>query len=162
MRAERQTASLMCNEGILGGQVSKTIDINQEALHLTFQPVVMPILLLVKGHKKLSVSEDTSMLLGSWSICAVCGFSRCWCTCSASQRIYPGYGFNTFNILCEALVFGILKTYWLLGRLRVYCFSRDIHIWQEDAMVSGRGLLRNYRVQFDQPHHPRAIELQTK
>ena len=39
--------------------------IHQEAFHLSLQPVMMPILLLMKGHKKLSVVENTSALLGS-------------------------------------------------------------------------------------------------
>src|SRR4051812_31738815 len=100
---------------------------------------MMPILLLMKGHKKLSVIESTSALLGSLSCCAVSGFSRgrAWCTCSASQRIHPGDGFNTFNILSEALVFCILKTQRLLGRFGIDGFSRGIHIWQEDSMIAG-------------------------
>ena len=55
----------MGNESVLGGKISDAIYIHQEALHLSLQLVMMPILLLMKGHKKLSVVENTSALLGS-------------------------------------------------------------------------------------------------
>ena len=93
----------MCNKGILGGKIANAINIHQEALHLMLQPVMMPILFLMKSHKKLSVVENTSALLGLWSSCTVSGFSesRMRCTCSASQRIHMSYGFNAFNVLSE-------------------------------------------------------------
>ena len=65
----------MGNESVLGGKISDAIYIHQEAFHLSLQPVMMPILLLMKGHKKLSVVENTSALLGSWSSGTVSGFS---------------------------------------------------------------------------------------
>ena len=129
----------MGNKSILGGKITNAINIHQEALHLMLQPVMMPILFLMKSHKKLSVVENTSALLGSWSSCTISGFSgsRAWCTCSASQRIHSRGCFNSFNVLSEALVFCILKTERLPGRLRIDGFSRGVHIRQEDRMVAG-------------------------
>ena len=102
----------MSNKGILGGKIANAINIHQEALHLTLQPVMMPILFLMKSHKKLSVIENTSALLGSWVSCTVSGFSesRMRCTCSANQRIHTSDCFNSFNGLCEASVISIVKT----------------------------------------------------
>ena len=133
----------MGNKSILGGKIANAINIHQEALHLTLEPVMMPILFLMKSHKKLSVIENTSALLGSWSSCTVSGFSesRMRCTCSASQRIHTSYGFNAFNVLSETLMLCILKTERFLGRLRIDGFNRHIHIRQKDPMVAGRGLI---------------------
>ena len=91
----------MGNKGILGGKIANAINIHQEALHLTLQPVMMPILFLMKSHKKLSVIENTSALLGPLGNGAFSGFSegRVWCTCSASQRIHPSDCFNSFSVL---------------------------------------------------------------
>ena len=102
----------MGNESILGGKIANAINFHQEAFHQTLQLVMMPILFLMKSHKKLSVVENTSALLGSWSSCTISGFSgsRVWCTCSASQRIHPSDCFNSFNVLGETLMLCILKT----------------------------------------------------
>ena len=102
----------MSNKGILGGKIANAINIHQEALHLMLQPVMMPILFLMKSHKKLSVIENTSALLGSWSSCIVSGFSesRMRCTCSASQRIHTSDCFKYFNVLRKTLMLCILKT----------------------------------------------------
>ena len=54
----------MGNKGILGGKIANAVDIHQEALHLALQPVMMPILFLMKGNQKLSVIENTESLLG--------------------------------------------------------------------------------------------------
>ena len=109
----------MGNKGILGGKIANAVDIHQEALHLALQPVMMPILFLMKSHQKLSVVENTSALLGSWSSGTVSGFSgsRVWCTCSASQRIHTSDCFNSFNVLRETLMLRILKTKRFLVRL---------------------------------------------
>ena len=102
----------MGNKSILGGKIVNAINIHQEALHLMLQPVMMPILFLMKSHKKLSVIENTSALLGSWGSCTVSGFSesRMRCTCSASQRINMSDCFNSFNVLRKTLMLHILKT----------------------------------------------------
>ena len=91
----------MGNKGILGGKIANAVDIHQEALHLALQPVMMPILFLMKSHQKLSVIENTSALLGSLGNGAISGLSesRMRCTCSASQRIHPSDCFNSFNVL---------------------------------------------------------------
>ena len=65
----------MGNKGILGGKIANAINIHQEALHLALQPVMMPILFLMKSHQKLSVIENTSALLGSLGNGAISGFS---------------------------------------------------------------------------------------
>ena len=66
---------LVCDKCILGCQISDAIDLLHDASHLPLEPVVMPILLLVKSHKKLLVIECTSALLGSLCSRAVSGFS---------------------------------------------------------------------------------------
>ena len=102
----------MGNKSILGGKIANAINIHQEALHLTLQPVMMPILFLMKSHQKLSVIENTSALLGSLGNGAISGFSesRMRCTCSASQRIHTSDCFNSFNVLRKTLMLRILKT----------------------------------------------------
>ena len=91
----------MGDKGILGGKVANPVYVHQEALHLALQPVMMPILFLMKSHQKLSVIKNTSALLGSLGSCAVGGFSkgRMWCMCSSSQRIHTSDCFNSFNVL---------------------------------------------------------------
>ena len=133
----------MGNESILGGKISSAINIHQEAFHLTLQPVMMPILFLMKSHQKLSVIENTSALLGSLGNGAIGGFSkgRMWCTCSSSQRIYTSDCFNSFNVLRETLMLRILKTKRLLGRLRINGFNGHIHIRQKDSMIASRWLI---------------------
>ena len=112
-------------------------------LHLTLQPVMMPILFLMKSHQKLSVIENTSAVLGSLGSCAVGGFSesRMRCMCIASQRIHTSDCFNSFNVLRKTLMPCILKTERFLGKLRIDGFNRHIHIRQKDPMVAGRGLI---------------------
>ena len=55
----------MGNKSILGGKIANAINIHQEALHLTLQPVMLPILFLMQCHKRLSSIENTSTLLAS-------------------------------------------------------------------------------------------------
>ena len=59
----------MSDKCILGGKVVNAIDVHQEVLHLTLQPVVMLILLLMQGNEKLSVIENTRTLLRPLSNC---------------------------------------------------------------------------------------------
>ena len=49
----------MSDKCILGGKFANTIDVHQEALHMTLQPVVMLILFMMQGDEKLSVIENT-------------------------------------------------------------------------------------------------------
>ena len=102
----------MGNKSILGGKIVNVVNIHQEALHLILQPVMMPILFLMKSHKKLSVVENTRSLLGSLGNSAFGGFSKgtMRCTCSSSQRIYTSDSFNSFNVLRKTLMLRILKT----------------------------------------------------
>ena len=81
--------SFMGDKGILGGKVANVIDIHQEAMHLMLEPVMMPILFLMKGNQKLSVVENTRSLLGPLGNGAFSGFGEgtMRCTCSTSQRI---------------------------------------------------------------------------
>ena len=100
-------------------KIANAVDIHQEAFHLTLQPVMMPILFLMKSNQKLSVIESTRSLLGPLGNGAFSGFSEgtMRCTCSASQRINTSDCFNSFNVLRETLMLHILKTKRLLGRL---------------------------------------------
>ena len=66
----------MGNKSILGGKIANAVDIHQEAFIWRFQPVMMPILFLMKSHQKLSVIKNTSALLGSLGSCADGGFSK--------------------------------------------------------------------------------------
>ena len=52
----------MSDKSILGGKVVNEIYIHQEALHLTLEPKMMFILLLMQGHKKFSIIEDPRAL----------------------------------------------------------------------------------------------------
>ena len=70
-------AGFVSNKGILGGKVTNAIDIHQEALHLSFEPKVMFLLLLMKGHKKFSVIENARTLPRPLGNGAFSGFSRC-------------------------------------------------------------------------------------
>ena len=115
----------MSDKGILGGKVANAIDIQQEALHLSLQPVVMLLLFLMKGDEKLSVIEDTRSLSRPLRNCALSGFSigTMRTMCIASQRINTSDCLDSFNGLCEALVISIVKINRLLGRLWVYGFN---------------------------------------
>ena len=46
-----------------------------------------------------------------------------------------------FNSLREALMISIVKIYWLLGRLRVDGFNRQVKPRQENQMVTRRRLI---------------------
>ena len=120
----------MSDKCILGGKVANAIDIHKEALHLTLQPVVMLILLLMQGNEKLSVIENTRTLSRPLSYCAFSGFSTgtMRCTCIASQRINTSGSQNSFNGLSEALVIGVVKINGLIARLWVYGFDRQINL----------------------------------
>ena len=133
----------MGNKSILGGKIVNAINIHQEALHLTLQPVMMPILFLMKSHRKLSVIENTRSLLGSLGNSTFSGFSEgtMRCTCSTSQRINTSDCFNSFNVLSETLMLHILKTKRFLGRLRINGFNGHIHIRQKDPMIASRWLI---------------------
>ena len=98
----------MSDKGILGGKVANVIDIHQEALHLTLEPVVMLVMFLMQGHEKLSVIEHTRSLLRPWSNSAFCGFSACTASV-ACQRINMRSNLNTFNMLGKALTICIVK-----------------------------------------------------
>ena len=104
---------------------------------------MMSILFLMKSHQKLSVIENTRSLLGSLGNGAFGGFSEGMmrCTCSSSQRINTGDGFNSFNVLRETLMLRILKTKRLLGRLRINGSNGHLHIRQKDPMIASRWLL---------------------
>ena len=56
----------------------------------------------------------------------------------------------------------IVKINWLLGRLRVYGFDRQINLWQEYEMIARRRLIVDSRVKLDKTHYPWSIELQTE
>ena len=58
----------MGNKGILGGKIANAVDVHQEALHLVLQPVMMPILFLMKSRQKLSVIRTRDRFLGRWVI----------------------------------------------------------------------------------------------
>ena len=133
----------MSDKGILGGKIANAVDIHPKALHLALQPVMMPILFLMKSHQKLSVIENTSALLGSLGNGAISGFSesRMRCMCSASQRINTSDCFNSFNVLRKTLMLRILKTKRFLGRLRINGFNRHIDIRQKDPMIASRWLI---------------------
>ena len=133
----------MCNKGILGGKIANAVDIHQEALHLALQPVMMPILFLMKSNQKLSVIENTRSLLGSLGNSAFSGFSKgtMRCTCSTSQRINTIDCFNSFNVLSETLMLRVLKTKRFLGRLWINGFNGHIHIRQKDPMIASRWLI---------------------
>ena len=131
----------MRDERVLGSQVANAINIHQETLHLTLQPVMMPILLLRKIHQKLSIIENMRTLLRPLSNGAGSGFSvgTVRHTQVASQRISRGcsiWYMNPFNRLREALEFCILKVEWLLCWLRVDGFNGHINIRQKNNMVA--------------------------
>ena len=65
----------MSDKCILDGKVVNAINIHQEALHLTFQPVMMLIMFLMQGNEKLSVIENTRSLPRPLSNSALSGFS---------------------------------------------------------------------------------------
>ena len=78
----------MSDKCILGGKVANAINIHQEALHLTLEPVMMLILFLMQGDEKLSVIENTRSLPRPLGNCAFSGFSMgTRGTCISSQRI---------------------------------------------------------------------------
>ena len=69
---------------------------------------------------------------------------------------------NSVNGMSEALVIGVVKINWLLGRLWVYGFDRHINLWQEYQMVARRRLIDDSRVKLDEAHNTWSIKLQTK
>ena len=119
------------------------IYIHQETLHLTLDPKMMLILFLMKGNQKLSVIENTRLLLGPLGNGAFSGFSEgtMRCTCSTSQRIDTSDCFNSFNVLRETLMLNILKTKRLLGRLWIEGLNGHIHVRHKDLMIASRGLI---------------------
>ena len=98
----------MGNKSILGGKIANAINIRQEALHLMLQPVMMLVLFLMQGHKKLSVIEHTGSLARPWRNGAFCGFSTCTASV-AGQWINTRSNLNTFNMLRETLTICIVK-----------------------------------------------------
>ena len=68
----------------------------------------------------------------------------------------------TWNRLSEALMVCIVKTWWLLCRVRVNGINRQIDLRKKDKMVSCRGLIVDCRVKIDEAHDPWSIELQSK
>ena len=63
----------MSDKSILGGKVANAIYIHQEALHLTLEPKMMLMLLLMQGHKKFfghlgpeSASEASVQWCSQW------------------------------------------------------------------------------------------------
>ena len=154
----------MSNKGILGGKVANAIDIHQEALHLSFEPKVMFILFLMKGHKKFPVVENMRSLSRPLSNGTLSGFSMGMirCMCISSQRINTSCNKNSFNGLSETLTIDIVKINWLLGRLCVYVFNRQINLGQEYEMIARRRLIVDSRVKLDEAHYPWSIKLHTK
>ena len=65
----------MSDKCILGGKIVNAVDVHQEALHLSLQPVVMLILFLMQGNEKLSVIENTRSLPRPLSDGTCSGFS---------------------------------------------------------------------------------------
>ena len=65
----------MSDKCILGGKVANAINIHQEALHLTLQPVMMLIPFLMQGDEKLSVIENMRTLPRPLSNSAFSGFN---------------------------------------------------------------------------------------
>ena len=129
----------MSNKLVLGCKVAYTIDINEKTLHLAPQSFMMPILLLVKGYKKFSVIQDTSMLLRLLSYRAGCCIRVCTMqqTKLSSKRTSRSIRhMNTFNRLSEALKGCIIFAYWLLGRHNINKFMRHVHFRQEYNMVA--------------------------
>ena len=98
----------MSDKSILGGKVANAIYIHQEALHLTLEPKMMLILLLMQGHQKFSVIEDPRALLRPSSNGAFSGFRACT-TSVAGQWINTRSNLNTFNMLGKALTIYIVK-----------------------------------------------------
>ena len=56
----------------------------------------------------------------------------------------------------------IVKINWLLCRLWVNDFDKQINLWQEYKMIACRRLIVDSRVKLDEAHYPWSIELQTK
>ena len=102
----------MSDKGILGGKIANVIDIHQEALHLTLQPVVMLILYLMQGNEKFSVIENTRSLPRPLRNSALCvGLKRG--TSIACQWINTSDSIGhimTWNRLSEAFMVCIVKT----------------------------------------------------
>ena len=80
----------------------------------------------------------------------------------ASQGINARDCLNSFNGLGEALMIDIVKINWLLCRLWVNGFDRQINLWQEYKVIARRRLIVDSRVKLDKSHYPWSIELQTK
>ena len=73
-----------------------------------------------------------------------------------------GDGLKSFNGLGETLTINIVKINWLLGRLWVDGFDRQINLCQEYKMIARRQLIVEGKVKLDKTHYPWSIELQTK
>ena len=80
-------------------------------------------------------------------------------TCVASQGINTRDCLNSFNGLGEALTINIVKINWILCRLWVNSFNRQINLWQEYKMITRRRLIVEGRVKLDKTHYPWSIEL---
>ena len=132
----------MSEKGILGGKIANAVNIHQEALHLTLKLVVMFVLFLMQRDEKLSVIEDTRSSLRPLRNGATSGISlSARGTCIASQGINTRNGLNSFNGLGEVLMIDIVKINWLLCRLWVNVFNRQINLWQEYEMIARRRLI---------------------
>ena len=132
----------MSDKCILGGKVANAIDIHQEALHLTLQPVVMFVLFLMQRDEKLSVIENTRSSLRPLRNGATSDISLSTRgTCVSSQRINTSDCLDSFNGLGEALVISIVKINGILSRLWVNGFNLKINLGQEYKMIARRRLI---------------------
>ena len=66
------------------------------------------------------------------------------------------------NGLGESLTIDIVKINWLLCRLWVNGFNRQINLWQEYEMIACRRLIVDCKVKLYKAHYPWSIEFQTK
>ena len=62
----------------------------------------------------------------------------------------------------KLLTIDVVKINWLLGRLWVYGFDRQINLWQEYEMIAHRRLIVDSRMMLDEAHYPWSIKLQSK
>ena len=80
----------MCNKGILGGKIANAVDIHQEVVHLVLQPVMMPILFLMKSNQKLSVIRTRDRFLGHGAVVLSVASVRAGC----GARVVPAKGYT--------------------------------------------------------------------
>jgi hypothetical protein len=101
-------AGFMCNKVILGGEVADMIDVHKKTLHLVFHPIVMFIMLLMKGNKEFLVIQYASMLLSPLRNCA----SGCISVCAMWQMklTYNIWDMSGFKRSREALINSIVFT----------------------------------------------------